>query len=51
MADKKHNRIRKDSVMIAFDVIKYILLTITALYGGGGQRHASWPCDIIKSLL
>ena len=31
MADKKHNRIRKDSVMIAFDVIKYILLTITSL--------------------
>lgn len=31
MADKKHNRIRKDGVMIAFDVIKYILLTITSL--------------------
>ena len=31
MADKKHNRIRKDSVMIAFDVIKYILLAITSL--------------------
>ena len=31
MADKKHNRIRKDSVMIVFDVIKYILLTITSL--------------------
>lgn len=31
MAEKKHNRIRKDSVMIAFDVIKYILLTITSL--------------------
>ena len=31
MADKKHNRIRKDSVMIAFDVIKYILLTIASL--------------------
>ena len=31
MADKKHNRIRKDSVMIAFDVIKFILLTITSL--------------------
>lgn len=31
MADKKHNLIRKDSVMIAFDVIKYILLTITSL--------------------
>ena len=31
MADKKHNRIRKDSVMIAFDMIKYILLTITSL--------------------
>ena len=31
MTDKKHNRIRKDSVMIAFDVIKYILLTITSL--------------------
>ena len=31
MADKKHNRIRKNSVMIAFDVIKYILLTITSL--------------------
>lgn len=31
MADKKHNRIRKDSVMIAFDVIKYFLLTITSL--------------------
>lgn len=31
MADKKHNRIRKDNVMIAFDVIKYILLTITSL--------------------
>ena len=31
MADKKHNRIRKDSLMIAFDVIKYILLTITSL--------------------
>lgn len=31
MADKKHNRIRKDSMMIAFDVIKYILLTITSL--------------------
>ena len=31
MADKKHNRIRKGSVMIAFDVIKYILLTITSL--------------------
>lgn len=31
MAEKKHNRIRKDGVMIAFDVIKYILLTITSL--------------------
>lgn len=31
MADKKHNRIRKNSVMIAFDVIKYILLTIAFL--------------------
>ncbi len=31
MADKKHNRIRKNSVMIAFDVIKYILLTIASL--------------------
>lgn len=31
MADRKYNRIRKDSSMIAFDAIKYILLTITSL--------------------